>query len=137
MKSKKVNYKTCLVHKVVKSTMHIMYQSTPLIKYTIYHTPPLPHSHMGDFTQPQKKYAGTGKNCNIVIPVIIYPVMKTLRKFLCLSFGCASPQIFNSRAKKNNFANMLKIVQKSVNLRNSWTIFNIIAKKIFALEFNI
>ena len=23
--------------------------------------------HMGDFTQPQQKYAGTGENCNIAI----------------------------------------------------------------------
>ena len=33
---------------------------------------------MGDFTKPQQKYAGTGENCNIAIPVISYPVIKTL-----------------------------------------------------------
>jgi len=33
---------------------------------------------MGDFTQPQQKYAGTGENCNIAIPVIFHPVIKTL-----------------------------------------------------------
>ena len=33
---------------------------------------------MGDFTQPQQKYAGTGKNCNVSIPVIFYIVKKTL-----------------------------------------------------------
>ena len=26
---------------------------------------------MGDFTQPQQKYAGTGANCNIVIAIIL------------------------------------------------------------------
>ena len=41
---------------------------------------------MGDFTQPQQKYAGTGENCNIAIPVIFYPVIKTL-------FGYVSTQI--------------------------------------------
>ena len=30
---------------------------------------------MGDFTQPQQKYAGTGENCNIAIPVIFYQVI--------------------------------------------------------------
>ena len=32
---------------------------------------------MGDFTQPQQKYDGTGENCNIAIPVNFYPVIKT------------------------------------------------------------
>ena len=31
---------------------------------------------MGDFTQAQQKYAVTGENCNIEIPVIVYPVKK-------------------------------------------------------------
>ena len=75
---------------------------------------------MGDFTQPQQKYAGTGENCNIAIPVIFYPVIKSLWKLLCLLFGCVSTQILNLRAE-NNFANMLKIVQKSGNLRDFWT----------------
>ena len=39
----------------------------------------------------------------------------------------------NLRAKIN-FANMLKIVQKSRNLQDFWTIFNIFAKLIFALK---
>ena len=34
--------------------------------------------HLGDFTQPQQKYAGTGENCNIAIAVIFYPEIKTL-----------------------------------------------------------
>ena len=38
----------------------------------------LTHIYMGDFTQPQQKYAGTGENCNIAIPVIFYPVIKSL-----------------------------------------------------------
>ena len=67
--------------------------------------------------------------CNIAIPVIFYPVIKTL-------FGYVSTQILNLRAE-NNFANTLKIVQKSGNLRDFWTIFNIFAKLIFALKFRI
>ena len=34
--------------------------------------------HMGDFTQPQQKYAGTDDNGNFVIAVILYPGIKTL-----------------------------------------------------------
>ena len=33
---------------------------------------------MGDFTQPQQKYAGTGENCNIAIAVIFFPGIKIL-----------------------------------------------------------
>ena len=72
---------------------------------------------MGDFTQPQQKYAGTGENCKIAIPVIFYPVIKYLCKLLCLLFGCVSTQILNLRAE-NNFANMLKIVKKSGNFQD-------------------
>ena len=35
-------------------------------------------AHMGDLTQPQQKYAGTGENYNIAIAVIFYPRIKTL-----------------------------------------------------------
>ena len=35
-------------------------------------------TYMGHFTQPGQKYAGTGENSNIAIPVIFYPVIKTL-----------------------------------------------------------
>ena len=34
--------------------------------------------HMGDFTQPQQKYAGSGENCNIAILAIYYSVINTL-----------------------------------------------------------
>ena len=34
--------------------------------------------HMGDFTQPQQKYAGPGEICNIASAVIFYPEIKTL-----------------------------------------------------------
>ena len=34
--------------------------------------------HMGDFTQPQQKYAGTVENCNIAIALIFYPGIKRL-----------------------------------------------------------
>ena len=71
---------------------------------------------MGDFTQPQQKYAGTGENCYIAIAVIFYSVIKTLWKLLCLLFGFCHTQILNLRAKFN-FANMLEIIQKSGKLR--------------------
>ena len=35
-----------------------------------------PPRHMGDFTQPQQKYAGTGENYNFAIAVIFYPGIK-------------------------------------------------------------
>ena len=38
---------------------------------------------MGDLTQPQQKYDGTGENRNIAIPVIFYPVMCKSRKQFC------------------------------------------------------
>ena len=41
-------------------------------------------NEMGDFTQPQQNYAGTGENCNIAIALIYYPGIKTLWKFLCI-----------------------------------------------------
>ena len=34
--------------------------------------------HIGDFTQPQQKYAGTDENSNIAIAVIFYSGTKTL-----------------------------------------------------------
>ena len=52
------------------------------------------------------------QNCNFEITVIFYPVIITL----CRLFGCVSIQISNLRAKIN-FANMLKIIQKSVKSR--------------------
>ena len=33
---------------------------------------------MGDFTQPEQKYAGTGENCDIAMAVIFYPGIKTV-----------------------------------------------------------
>ena len=57
---------------------------------------------MGDFTQPQQKYAGTGENCNIAIAVIFYPGIKTLYKH--------SNSKFES---KNQFCKYVKIVGKS------------------------
>ena len=50
----------------------------------------LSYRYMGDFTQPQQKYAGTGENCNIAIPVIFYPVLKLL-------FGCISTQMSGTK----------------------------------------
>ena len=35
-------------------------------------------TYMGDFNQPQQKYAATGENCKIEIAVIFYPGIKTL-----------------------------------------------------------
>ena len=36
------------------------------------------HLHIGDSTQPHKKYAGTVKNCNFGIAVNFYTESKTL-----------------------------------------------------------
>ena len=47
-----------------------------------------------------------------------------------------STQILNLKAKIN-FANMLKIVQKSRKFPDFWTIFNAFAKLFSTLEFNI
>ena len=47
---------------------------------------------MGDFTQPQQKYAGTGENYNIAIPVFFYPGIKTL----CLLFGYVNTRILEN-----------------------------------------
>ena len=72
---------------------------------------------MGYFTQPQQKYAGTGENCNIKSAVIFYPGIK-LYENLCASNLI---QILSLRAKIN-FANVLKIVQKSGVVRTNVTI---------------
>ena len=77
---------------------------------------------MGDFTQPQQKYAGTGENCKIAIAVIVYPGIKRV-----------STQILNLRAKIN-FAKMLKIIQKAHKLPDFWTIFKLFAKLFSALK---
>ena len=42
------------------------------------------YSHFGDFTQPQQKYAGTGENCNIVIPFIFLSSNKNFMKNVVL-----------------------------------------------------
>ena len=34
-------------------------------------------TQIGDFTQPQQKYAGTGEIYNIIIAAILYPANKT------------------------------------------------------------
>ena len=60
---------------------------------------------MGGFTQPQQKYAGTFENCNIAI---FYPINKTFWKFLYISFGSVSTQIFR---ENGNFKNIFKISQ--------------------------
>ena len=43
----------------------------------------------------------------------------------------------NKFENRKQFANMLKIVPKSGNLRDFWTNFNIFAKLIFAPKFKI
>ena len=84
---------------------------------------------MAGSSQPQPFFAAGCIFAVFGIALIFYPVKKTLWKFLCISFGCSSTQILNFNVK-NNFANMLKIVQKS----GFDPIFNIFAKfKIWAL----
>ena len=48
---------------------------------------------MGDFTQPQKKIAASGENCNFVIAAN-----------LCMLFGVVSTQIFYFLSKSKNIA---------------------------------
>ena len=54
-----------------------------------------------------------------------------MKNFLLIIWVCKHSD------SKNNFANMLKIGQKSGNLRDFWTFFNIFAKLIFALKFRM
>ena len=54
---------------------------------------------MGDFTQPQQKFAAAGKNFDFVIAVNFFPVKK-LSDFLCILFGVVSNKIFNLGTNK-------------------------------------
>ena len=64
-------------------------------------------AHMAGSYQSQHLFAARCFSADFAIPVIFYPVIKTLWKCLCL--------LLNLRAE-NNFANMLKIAQKTGNL---------------------
>ena len=95
--------------------------------------------HMAGSSQPQHVFAAECVFADFASAVIFYPVIKTLWKLLCLLFGFCHTQILNLRAKFN-FANMLEIIRKFRKFRvwpNFWTIFNIFAKLILALKFNI
>ena len=90
-------------------------------------------------SQPQHFFAAGCVFADFAIAVIFYPVIKTLWKLLCPLFEFCHTQILNLRAKIN-FANMVKIIQKSSKFRvwpNFQTIFNIFAKLIFALKFDV
>ena len=68
-------------------------------------------AHMGDFTQPQQKYAGTGKYCNIAIPAIFVSSNKNFMKiFVLIIWVCKHSDIkFESRKQ---FRKYVKNVQK-------------------------
>ena len=93
-------------------------------------------AYMAGSSQPQHFFAAGCLFSDFAIAVIFYPVIKTLLKLLCIKLRCCHTQMLNLRAKIN-FANMLKIVQKSRKLPDFWTIFNIFAKLFSALKFNI
>ena len=56
---------------------------------------------------------------------------------LCRETKQPRREMSTSRISKSQFVNMLKIVQKSRKLPDFRTFFNIFAKLIFALKFNI
>ena len=91
---------------------------------------------MAGSSQPQYYFATGCLFADFKIAVIFYPVIKTLWEFLCILFGFCHTQILNFRTKIN-FANILKIVQKSRKLPDFLTIFNMFAKLFSALKFNI
>ena len=69
---------------------------------------------MGDFTQPQQKYAGTSENCNIAIPVFFLSSNKNFMKIFVLIIQVCKHSDIQFESTKQ-FSNMLKIVQKSGN----------------------
>ena len=94
---------------------------------------------MAGSSQPQHFFAAGCLFADFAIAVIFFPVIKNLWKFIYILFAFCHTQILNLRAKIN-FANMLKIVWKwgkTLNLPDFQIIFNILAKLIFALKFNI
>ena len=86
------HHSSLLIHYLVQHWwISIIYKILGNITFTLWVISP---SHT-------KKYAGTGKNYNIVIVVILYPVNKTSWNFSWISFELISTHILNLRAKNN------------------------------------
>ena len=88
---------------------------------------------MAGSSQPRHFFGCRLHFADFAITLIFYSVIKSFWKFLYILFGCGHTQILD-------FENMLKIIQKSRKLRVwpvFWKIYNIFAKLIFALKFNI
>ena len=69
---------------------------------------------MGDFPNPQQKYAGTGENTNIVIVVIFLLQIKLSKKFSSKLFGIVSTQILNLEVNGASFGYLKDICKISV-----------------------
>ena len=91
---------------------------------------------MGDFTQPQQNYSGTGENCNIEIAVILYSVDETFWNFLFILFGCVCTQIWNLRCQRK-FWNIFKISRNLGSNPKFWNIKDIFAKFPLVLKLKI
>ena len=79
--------------------------------------------HMGDFPQPQQKYAGTGENGNFEIALIVLPEIKA---FVHIIWLCKHSDIkFGSKYVKN-----VRKFGQALNLPDFRIIFNIFAKLI-------
>ena len=96
----------------------------------------LSKQHMAGSSQQQHFFAAGCVFSHLAIAVIFYPVIKSSWNFFA---WCVHTRMLNLRAKIS-FVNIIKIIQKSSKLRvwpNFRTVFNIIAKLMFALKFHI
>ena len=119
-------------HKLKYACMQVyMYASIPLCQYANKCTFP----HMGDFTQPNQKYAGTGENYNLYCRHFLSGNKNYMKILVHLILACKhSNSKFES---KNQFCKYIKIVQKSPKSPDFGHFFYIFAKLYSALKFNI
>ena len=94
------------------------------------------HLHIGDSTQPHKKYAGTVKNCDFVIVVNFYTVSKTFWIFCVLIISVCKHSDFKFEGKQKCFQYVKNIPKKKVQPHFS-QYFAHIKKNLFALKFKI
>ena len=69
------------------------------------------YRYMGDFTQPQQKYAGTGENCNIAIPLIFSSNKNFMKIFVLTIWVCKHSDI---KERKNQFCKYVKMSENLV-----------------------
>ena len=72
------------------------------------------HLHIGDSTQPHKKYAGTVKNCDFVIVVNFYTKSKTFWIFCVLIISVCKHSDFKFEGKQKCFQYVKNIPKKRV-----------------------